>query len=129
MKHSFLTLIFFFTVGILQATEKLWAPSGQPEGQFVQVIQGTPNPQGTEIPVSNPTEQPTETVVPGIRAKDGHWIYKYVDNHPESEGDYSVGKKEGVWKYYMPDGGESREIEFKDGVMTGSAVLWAPDGS
>ena len=129
MKYFFLIMFFFFTAGILRATEKLWVPLGQPDGQLVQVIQGTPNPQGTKIPVSNPAEQPTETVVPGITAKDGHWIYKYVNNHPESEGDYTIGKKEGVWKYYRPDGSESREIEFKDDTMTGNAVLWAVDGS
>lgn len=129
MKRAFLSLIFFFTVGMLQATEKLWVPLGQPDGQLVQMIQGTPNPQGTKIPISNPTEQPTEMVVPGVTAKDGHWIYKYTNNHPESEGDYSAGKKEGVWKYYRPDGSESREIEFKDDALTGNAVLWAVDGN
>jgi hypothetical protein len=129
MKIFILIMMPFFTMGTLQATEKIWMPLGQPEGQLIQVIQGTPNPQGTEIPISNPTEQPTETVVPGVTAKDGHWIYKYANNHPESEGDYSVGKKEGVWKYYRPDGSESREIEFKDDAMTGNAVLWAVDGN
>ncbi len=129
MKIFILIMMPFFTMGTLQATEKIWMPLGQPEGQLIQVIQGTPNPQGTEIPISNPTEQPTETVVPGVTAKDGHWIYKYANNHPESEGDYSIGKKEGVWKYYRPDGSESREIEFKDDTMTGNAVLWAPDGN
>ena len=127
MKYLFLILTFFFTQGLLQANEKLWVPLGQPEGQRVEEVIGTPDAQGKTALVGDSTPVPTETVVPTV--KEGHWIYKYTDGHSESEGDYTASQKEGVWKYYRPDGTECREIEFKDGVMTGTVVLWAPDGS
>jgi hypothetical protein len=127
MKISFLILVLFFCGGLLQATEKLWVPLGQPAGQMMGEVVGTPDAQGKAALVSDSTPIPTETV--GPKLKDGHWIYKYTDGHSESEGDYSADKKEGVWKYYRPDSTECREIEFNDNVMTGNAVLWAPDGS
>jgi hypothetical protein len=127
MKYSFLILILFFTAELLQATEKLWVPLGQPEGQMMEAVLATPDAQGKTVLVGNSTPVPTETVVPKV--KDGHWVYKYPNGHPESAGDYSADKKEGVWKYYRPDDTECREIEFKDGVMTGNAVLWAADGN
>ncbi len=126
MKHFIFIIFIFLTVGTLKATEKIWVPLGEPEGQMVDAVQSTPDAQGTMVPAADSTPIPTETVVP--RIKDGHWIYKYTDGHPESEGDYAVGQKEGVWKYYRPDGSECREMEFKDDQLTGSAVLFAPSG-
>jgi len=128
MKHSFFIFCLFLISGTVTATEKLWIPLGQPDGQMVDAVQ-KPNAQGTVTLVASLTPHPTETVVPGTQVKDGHWIYKYTDKTLESEGDYAVGNKEGVWKYYRPDGGECRELEFKDGAMTGSALLWSPSGS
>jgi hypothetical protein len=128
MKYSFLIFCLFLIGGTVRATEKLWVPLGLPDGQTVDA-QSRPNAQGTAVLVPNPTPHPTETVVPGIRIKDGHWVYKYIDKTPESEGDYAGGNKDGVWKYYRPDGSECREIEFKEGQMTGGALLWSPGGS
>jgi len=127
MKTFFLIFTLFFHAGLLHATEKLWVPLGQPSGQMMGEVVGTPDAQGKSALVSDSTPVATETAAPKV--KDGHWIYKYTDGSPESEGDYSADKKEGVWKYYRHDETECREMEFKDGAMTGTAVLWASDGS
>ncbi len=128
MKLLLLFLFAFLTAGSLRATEKLWIPLGTPVGQTVEAVQATPNAQGTAVLMANPTVQPTETVVPGVRVKDGHWAYKYPDNHTESEGDYDMGKKNGVWKYYSADGSEVREMEFSQDRLTGGAVLFGVNG-
>ena len=93
---------------------------------MVEATQSTPNPEGTVVLVPQPTPLSTATPVFGVQVKNGYWTYPYPDKTPESEGNYTMGNKDSIWKY-SPDGSKFSEIEFKDGDMTGNAVLWAPE--
>ncbi len=118
-----LCFIVLICAGQSRATEKIWIPLGEPVGEKLSVIQGTPMPNFT------PSVQSTPLSTSSALVKDGPWIYKYKNGNTESEGDYSSDKKDGIWKYFLEDGTESREMEFKDGVLTGKVLLWAPDGA
>lgn len=62
--------------------------------------------------------------------KNGEWKYYYENTgNIESEGNYDKDMETGIWKFYNENGTLRSQIQFRSGVMDGSARYFSPNGT